>query len=471
MNRADLQRAARRRTPLWLRILVLAATSTMGLLVGPQLGPLGSPLDYVVGFGLGVAVSAVFVVAWSVRNPLPPDRNTLANAADPNTLRPRSVDASLADAGDGPEVAVERDVGTNADPLATRAELPGIDGSAEDHIHVAGLGPGNGRTATVSLLSAEMASGGSRRGPRSPSRSRSIVGAVVAGVIAVVIALSRSGSPPPAAFVAGGDLHVGDCFDVGDVSGTGVSPLPSGGVVLQPTDIKPVPCAQEHAFEVFGLTADTAAGQAFPGDGALADESDAACLARFEPYVGIEYQASHLSMRILTPTARSWSQGDRRIQCYLFDPEQSRLTGSQQGTFVPYTSSAFGFRVSIPVGWTAGPKVGDATGTLLSGPDATILVGVDPIRGVSSDALLLADESGLTSAGALDLTVSSVKTGDLDWSIVRYTRPARSGATLGFDAVTVDRGMSLMLIWTSANEQVDAEYARFMEILGSFRPA
>ena len=471
MNRADLQRAARRRTPLWLRILVLGATPAIGLLVGPQLRQLGSPLAYVVGFGLGVAVSAVLVVAWSVQNPLPPDRNRLTNAAEPNTLRPRSVDASLADAGNDVEVARDPLVGKDADPLATRAELPGIDGSAEDHTYVAGLGPGTGRTATVGLLPETMESGNPRRGPRTPSRSRSVVGAIVAGVIAVVIAWSRSNSVPPAAFATGGELHVGDCFDVGDVSGTGVSPLPSGGVVLQPTDIKARLCAQAHAFEVFGLSASTTAGQAFPGDRALADESDAACLTRFEPYVGIDYQASHLSMRILTPTARSWSQGDRRIQCYLFDADQSRMTGSQQGTFRSYTSPAFGFRVSIPVTWTAGPKTGDATGTLLSGPDATILVGVDPIGSVSADALLLADESGLTSAGALDLTVSSVKTGDLDWSIVRYSRPASWGSTLGFDAVTVNAGVSLMLVWTSANEQVDAEYARFIEILGSFRPA
>ena len=72
MNRDELVRAARRPTPVWLRVLVLAITGATGLAVGPQLAQLGWPLDYAIGFWIGVAISAAIVIAWSIANPATP---------------------------------------------------------------------------------------------------------------------------------------------------------------------------------------------------------------------------------------------------------------------------------------------------------------------------------------------------------------------------------------------------------------
>lgn len=73
MNRAAILRAARRKTPVWLRVLVMAVVVVATIVIGPQLRELGRPLAIVVGFGIGVAMSAVIVVTRVIRNPLPPD--------------------------------------------------------------------------------------------------------------------------------------------------------------------------------------------------------------------------------------------------------------------------------------------------------------------------------------------------------------------------------------------------------------
>lgn len=267
------------------------------------------------------------------------------------------------------------------------------------------------------------------------------------------------------------DLRVGDCFDAADVTGPAVSLLPSGGGPLM-AGITRVACAGAHTFEVFALAADPAGlGSPYPGDQVEIDRSDQACAKPFEAYVGIDYQASHLHARIRTPTPLDWGQGDRLFVCALFDPNDARLTGSQRGTFTPYASSGFGFTVSVPSGWTVGANPGDKTGTLLSGPHAAVIIGVDPAGTTSADQYFAADREYLRSKGAVDFTTKSGTVDDLDWSILEYTRAASSGSTLGIDAVSAARGRMFLLIWTSAPGDEAADLARFMEILQSFRSA
>jgi hypothetical protein len=51
----------------------MAVVVVATIVIGPQLRELGRPLAIVVGFGIGVAMSAVIVVTRVIRNPLPPD--------------------------------------------------------------------------------------------------------------------------------------------------------------------------------------------------------------------------------------------------------------------------------------------------------------------------------------------------------------------------------------------------------------
>ena len=126
------------------------------------------------------------------------------------------------------------------------------------------------------------------------------------------------------------DLHVGECYDSGGTTGPTVSMLPTEGVpeVL----VTRVPCAQPHTFEVFGLASDPAdPDTAYPGDQIVFDRSDGACSALFESYVGSDYDASPLYVRVLTPDKAQWDEGARGFVCSLFDPNDSRLIGSQRG--------------------------------------------------------------------------------------------------------------------------------------------
>ncbi|MBA3308147.1 MAG: septum formation family protein [Chloroflexi bacterium] len=55
------------------------------------------------------------------------------------------------------------------------------------------------------------------------------------------------------------------------------------------------------------------------------------CLKRFERFVGISYERSQLEVTYLSPTAVSWQDGDRRVQCVLHSGDGEPLTGSMRG--------------------------------------------------------------------------------------------------------------------------------------------
>ena len=110
------------------------------------------------------------------------------------------------------------------------------------------------------------------------------------------------------------ELQVGDCFD--DPSDTEV--------------IKEVPereCAAPHDNEVYANRA--MPNESWPGEEAVWDWADEACLAEFEPYVGASYEASSLDFAWLVPTEASWNGiDDRTVTCFLYDLDYEKLTGS-----------------------------------------------------------------------------------------------------------------------------------------------
>jgi hypothetical protein len=121
------------------------------------------------------------------------------------------------------------------------------------------------------------------------------------------------------------DLEVGDCFE--DPAGIGSE---TGATVV---DLGVVPCDQPHDNEVFGLVELEGGDDEFPGDATVSEQGRAGCLAKFEPYVGLDYETSTLDFdALLTPTEETWNAGDREVVCGVYNVDLSPLTGSVKGS-------------------------------------------------------------------------------------------------------------------------------------------
>jgi hypothetical protein len=113
------------------------------------------------------------------------------------------------------------------------------------------------------------------------------------------------------------DLRAGDCFDLKDPTAKEIG------------DVHAVPCTTEHKYETF-FTGSMPAGS-FPTQAALDDWITGQCDPAYEKYVGMAYQDSHLEVYILTPSPEAWTNGDRLVQCSVYDPNHGRLTQSLKG--------------------------------------------------------------------------------------------------------------------------------------------
>ena len=149
---------------------------------------------------------------------------------------------------------------------------------------------------------------------------------VVIGVVAYNFATradrDASGAIVDAGDVDAWDLQVGDCFDdTSSVAATGAGEVAS---------LPGVPCAEPHDNEVYavidlGITS-------YSGDEAVAELAFDKCLAKFETWVGRDYESSDLDILTLTPTSESFSSSNRDVVCAVFNVDFSKLTGSARGT-------------------------------------------------------------------------------------------------------------------------------------------
>jgi hypothetical protein len=115
------------------------------------------------------------------------------------------------------------------------------------------------------------------------------------------------------------ELAVGDCFD--DAAGD-----------EEISDVPIVDCAEPHDNEVFHVF-DLAEGD-FPGEDALLQQAQDTCVPVFASYVGQDLASSQLDVFPITPTAASWSGGDREIICALYDADLAKLEGSMRDSGV-----------------------------------------------------------------------------------------------------------------------------------------
>lgn len=118
------------------------------------------------------------------------------------------------------------------------------------------------------------------------------------------------------------DLRIGDCFDLGGAMTSG-----EGGEV---DSLPGVPCNDPHDNEVYAtFNLDVAE---LPEEEELWMMSFEGCEARFQDFVGMDYESSSLDIRTLYPTPDSWSmRGDREVICALFDMNDQKLVGSARG--------------------------------------------------------------------------------------------------------------------------------------------
>jgi uncharacterized protein YceK len=93
-----------------------------------------------------------------------------------------------------------------------------------------------------------------------------------------------------------------------------------------------VDCDAPHDNEAYASFVFNVEGGMYPGEFAFDDEAIARCGSLFEEYVGSSYEISRLDYLWLFPTAESWADGDRRVDCVLFDYDLNKLTGSMRNS-------------------------------------------------------------------------------------------------------------------------------------------
>lgn len=142
---------------------------------------------------------------------------------------------------------------------------------------------------------------------------------VIGGVVAWYsnAARSSSGAINKSGDLTVTDLRVGDCFDLKSTDATTVN------------NVTARPCSEQHQHELFysGSMLDGS----YPDDSTFSSYVAANCGPAFGSYVGMPYQSSSLDVYYFTPTSASWSDGNRTVECAVYDPSNAHLTVSLKG--------------------------------------------------------------------------------------------------------------------------------------------
>lgn len=115
------------------------------------------------------------------------------------------------------------------------------------------------------------------------------------------------------------ELAEGQCFD-------GLGDIDDSGFVISVTVVD---CALPHEAELYATFEHEGAAD-LPDEEAMSIFGGGGCIDRFEAFAGIDFERSRLEVTYLSPTAISWSDGDRAIQCVLH-ADGEPLTGSMRG--------------------------------------------------------------------------------------------------------------------------------------------
>ncbi len=146
-----------------------------------------------------------------------------------------------------------------------------------------------------------------------------IVAALGFGIYGAVTDADRDGS---GAIIGEGsvgafNVRVGDCFNDSDAFSEEVF------------SVAGVPCSEpldNETFAVFDLPL-----ASYTDEDAMFELAHESCAARFESFVGKDYESSMLEITTMYPTAESWAQNDREVVCAVYDMDASKLVGSVAG--------------------------------------------------------------------------------------------------------------------------------------------
>ena len=106
------------------------------------------------------------------------------------------------------------------------------------------------------------------------------------------------------------ELTVGECFDEGS----------------EEDEVVRQPCPDAHDGEVVAIV--SLPGTTYPGDSAINKAADRACAPPFGTYVGKSRDQSELYLDWWTPSKGAWDDGDHRVLCAAFGPDDDKLTGT-----------------------------------------------------------------------------------------------------------------------------------------------
>jgi len=115
------------------------------------------------------------------------------------------------------------------------------------------------------------------------------------------------------------NLEVGDCLNQSDLQGEEVS------------SAKALECSEEHDAEIYA--AHEFSGDEYPGMDAVRAESEEACLAQFEEFIGVPYMESELYVNMLYPTEETWDDADDRTTLCIVESNEP-ITQSLEGAAI-----------------------------------------------------------------------------------------------------------------------------------------
>jgi len=111
--------------------------------------------------------------------------------------------------------------------------------------------------------------------------------------------------------------------------GNSTGTLAVGDCLLEPdgeeiTSFTTTDCTEPHDLEVYAVFESGALGYE-----AIEAEASTRCINSFATYVGVDYFDSELQYDWFQPTTETWDDGDRAVQCILYDAAQQRSESAE----------------------------------------------------------------------------------------------------------------------------------------------
>ena len=117
-------------------------------------------------------------------------------------------------------------------------------------------------------------------------------------------------------------LKGGDCYNGATVPIEGH---------IEITDVELVSCDDPHENEVYAIF--ELPDSSWKGNDYVFEQAEIGCVARFEAFVGIEYELSTLYADVIYPLEKYWKEkDDREVRCSVTEKPAMKVSGSAKGS-------------------------------------------------------------------------------------------------------------------------------------------